>query len=594
MYNLNGKVKHLVQEFSKSSQSLPSSIPKPERSLKSSRHTTLSEPIATTRLPPGNNGGGAAGNGILEEHDDAGQISRQGGGAGHVRSFQRKDTVQQQEPKQQYQKETAVEVAQVGKTREHKPIRQGHRHRKFAREHRRAGQGIDGASSGTHMLRERPSTQERSPPVPSTPTRWEMIPSIDNASDVSRNSRRLGDVDSVVMSARNTLQRKSKSGGLASGDTERYGLSLELGIVEELSVPRVLNKSTAPSPLTIVKAKTSKVESGSGIKPFDYAFQTPAIPTRPHLAPPAQRYVEPQEHPRASETTPTSDSMSIRTIHRRSRRKSSGSLSKRSCEEGLDNPPPSPALVRERASMEGRGQYLRTKRSQLPVPQTRVIPRERPYGSLPRPNAPRMKIYDDNDWRGGSRNVLQSGMEHGDESAHPYSLMNTLDGFSMSQASWSTPSLSMKSPPFDDLPLSPPCGQFRNYILSPGDTAGQYHSLSERKIEQIRQLPHASFAEQVRLQHYNPRFSTFHKQESLSDTAPMTPGQEHHSVGSPVETKTSRKSGPGPRSPVQRSGREGVGKSIMSPSYLSELSRVMIRAGSVDIENKRYSLRQRQ
>lgn len=583
VFNLNGKVKNLAREFSKPAQSL--SNPRPPRSfgqVKKAARTIHSEPIPDQLQ----NGRGTAGNGVSQGPGRCGQVSKEGDSTGYVTSVQHTAPPKQSDPEgqlsQQYQEaaEVAVELVQDISQTTSRPTGP-----EQASDWKRveSARGVTPNSITSHFEISRIKKWSRR--MPATPIRLDdMLSRVDSPVAVSQEWNRPDPIDSVVMSARNSELRKTKSMGSSVGRYESI-LSLGLGTVEEQLVPRAPNKSTEPPPLKIVKVRKSEPVNDLGFNTFGcYGESTLAPPKVPFLAPPAQRFIEPQELAQSLQAPSISDSVSIpgRPI---SHRQPSEVLS-------VVLVPP----VKRTAKTQAGSQTL-------VMPSFSRLPGKRAYQTLSHHGVPQMKIYDDTEWMNRRYQALQKNMDQTDGNAH--APVGTLDGFSISPTSWSTQT-SPEDPPsvaettsFMHTPLSPARAPFRDYIMSPDDTAGKYHSLPKRKVELIRPLPDPFFAEQIALQQFNPRFSTFTKQESFSDASFITIDQEAPSGGPDIGPKP-RKLGPAYKSLIQRiiAREEATSRAagLMSPSYVVAglLSRALSRVNSVDMENRGYSSRRRQ
>jgi len=630
VFHLNGKVKNLVREFSKSTQSLPDpTIPRSFGQVKKVARTIQSEP-AIDQLQ---NGGGAAGDGVSQGSGGSGQVSEEGSSAGYVASVQHTDPPKQpdseDQPNQQHQgpADAAVELVQGATQAACTPTRPGYNEQDP--DLKRAGSIRSVTSTPATSYSEISRIKQWNRHMSATPIRLDdMLSRIGSPGAASQEQNRPDPIDSVLMSARNSELRKAKSMGLASSGIERYESVLSplvLETVEEQPVPRTPNKSTEPPPLKILKVRKSESAKGLGLNTFGY-YGEPTLPPPkvPFLAPPAQRFIEPQEFARSSQAPSVSDSVSIPPERSISHTRSSGSLSRKSWqnrriqarlkrgETGSQAPPSmdlvTPSIVLEppveRADTKDKSSETRERLQTLAVSPPPRLPGTRAYQTLPHKGAPRRRIYDDTEWVNHGHQALQKSM--GQTGGDAQSAVDTLDGFTLSPTSWSTPGDSPSVAETTSLihsPLSPPRAPFRSYIMSPGDTAGKYHSLPRRKIELIRPLPHPFFAEQIGLQQFNPRFSTFTKQESFSDASFVTIDQEAPSVRSeigsksPAEAKNPRRLGSAYKSPLQRIiAREDAtsrAAGLMSPSYVMAgmLSRALSRANSVDMENKRYSRR---
>ncbi|KAF8422436.1 hypothetical protein EV426DRAFT_169285 [Tirmania nivea] len=620
VFNLNGKVKNLVREFSKSTLSLPDPrLPRPFGQVKKIARAIRSEP-AFDQLQ---NGGGAAGNGVSQGSGGSGQVSEEGSNTGYVTSIQHTDSEDQ--PNQQHQEaaEATVELVQdvtQAVSRHKRP-----RYSEQSPDRKRA-ESIQSVTTSTTSHSEESRIKQWKRQISATPIRLnDILSKIDSLVAASQEQNRPNPIDSVVMSARNSELRKSKSMGLALSGIGRFESVLSpLGLetVDEQLVSRTSNKSTEPPPLKIVKVRKSEYANNPGLNTFGYYKEpTLALPKVPFLAPSAQSFVEPQEFAQSSQAPSISDSVSIRPEQSVSHRQSSGCLSRSSWQnrqikagpkrgETGSQASPSMDLVTPSIMLEQTAERADTKDKSygapggLAVPSPPRLPTTRAYRTLPNKGAPRMRIYYDTEWVNHGHQALQKNMGQTDGDVH--SAIDTVDGFPPSPTSWCT------STPLEDSlsvaettsllhsPLSPLRAPFKSYFMSPGDTAGKYHSLPRRKIELIRPLPHPFSVEQIGLQKFNPRFSTFTKQESFSDASFVTIDQEALSLRSEVGPKSLTEA-KDPRSayksPIQRiialedATSRAVG--LMSPSYVAagSLSRALGRANSVDMENKRYSRR---
>ncbi|RPB21667.1 hypothetical protein L211DRAFT_851374 [Terfezia boudieri ATCC MYA-4762] len=618
-FNLNGKVKNLVREFSKSTQSLADPRhSRPFGQVKKVARATQAEP-AIDQLQIG---GGAAGNGVSQGSGGSGQASKEGSSTGYVASVQLTDPPKQpdseDQPSQQHQEpaEAAVESVQnVTHKTASTPTRPEYNEQGLGP--KRAG-SVTSTSTTSHSKSLK--VKQWNCHTFATPIRLgDMLSTIDRPVAVFQKQNRPDSLDSVVMSARNSELRNTKSTGLALSGIERYESVLfplpllGLETAEEQPVPRTPNKSTEPPPLKIVKVRKSEYAAGSGLNTFGcYEHPPPPPPKVPFLAPPAQQFIEPQQFARSSQAPSISDSISIppeRSIfHRRS-----------SARKGWQNRriearrkrgetgsqvllPVTPSIVLK-PPVERAG----TKDKNSGARESSRLPSTRAYQTLPHKGSPRRRIYDDTGWVNHNHQALRKSMGQTRGDAH--CAIDTLDCFSLSPTSWSTATAPEDSPSvaettsFIHSPLSPPRAPSRSIIMGPDDTAGKYHPLSRRKSELIRPLPDPFFVEQIGLQQFNSRFSTFTKQESFSDASFVTIDQEAPTVRSevgpkpPAEAKDPRRLGSAYQSPVPRIlAREDVtsrAAGLMSPSYVvaEKLSRALSHANSVDMENKRYSRR---
>ncbi|KAF8433430.1 hypothetical protein BGX38DRAFT_208300 [Terfezia claveryi] len=585
-FNLNGKVKNLVREFSKSTQSLADPRPsRPFGQVKKVARAKQAEP-AFDQLQYG---GDAAGNGVSRGSGGSELVSKEGSSTGYVASVQLIDPPKQphseNQPSQQHQEpaEAAVELVQ-DVTHQTASTATRPWYEEQGLDPKRAW-SVTSTSKTSHSKTSKIKQWNRH--TFATPIRLgDTLSRIDRPVAVFQKQNRPDPLDSVVMSARNSELRNTKSTGLALSGIERYESVLfplsPLGLetAEEQPVPRTLNKSTEPPPLKIVKLRKSENAAGSGLNTFGcYEDPTPPPPKVPFLAPPAQRFIEPQQFTRSPQAPSTSDSISIppeRSIFHRQSSERKGWQNRRiesrrkRGETGSQAPPPkdlvTPSIVLEppveRAGTKDKSSGAREGFQTHAMPPSSRLPSTRAYQTLPHKGAPRMRICDDTGWMNHNHLALRKSM--GQKRGDAHSAIDTIDCFSLSPSSWSTATAPEDSPSVAETtsliysPLPPPRAPYRSYIMGPDDTAGNDHPLSRRKTELIRPLPHPFFVEQIGQQQFDPRFSTFTKQENFSDASFVTIDQEAPTVRSEVGPKPPadpRRLGSAYQSPVQRMSR---------------------------------------
>ncbi|KAI5810086.1 hypothetical protein DFH27DRAFT_538011 [Peziza echinospora] len=601
VYTPNGKVKHLVEEFSKSPRS-----PRSLTTVSTPEKPRAGKPRSSNHPVRSSHGGDSAEPGVLQEPSTSGLLSRQTDGAGLVSPVQYQGSPQQHPISEQQQYEEPQEppvglVPVVDEPAEAKPIKAEHHRTKpthrssRAREQSRArhpAPSIFYGSAATSTL-EVSRITGMSPDGEKTTNegrRHQQSPAftslsrIQNLSEIALSpSRRVGSVESVVVSARNSVLRKLRFTGLLSPpnpkpddfmdiqeETER---KVELtSDFEEDFTSRLASRSTDPPPLRIVKAKKADPVTGITHNLKHPASTAEKRPT--HLAPPPTQIYMRNHH----STDPAAPQMTVRPEHCLRRRddfipavleQSEENMSDRSGtgqgERYGEKPkyvpshfiPPSvhhdigvarlePEAVYAARNMRKRERSRANRKSQpMVMPYFLADRHEKPYKTAPRPGAPRRKIYDDVEWRKHGRFVLRGNVDDAEESERDdvsHSLYNNLDGTSASIASWSSHSAQnhrshpylMPTRPIVP-PLTPPRGQFRNYILNPEDTAGQFHTLHSDHKMKHHYAPEKSLAEELKHQRHNPRFATFHKQDPFLDEEPSKPlGRERWFIRSPA------------------------------------------------------------
>lgn len=559
VYHLNGKVKHLVQEFSKSRHKLLQSLP------------ALQPPNLGERQ----NGGDAIGGGVFQISRKARQISKEGNNTKYVSPIQYQASLQHQEPKQQHQKQTQAFVGLAKAVSEAAFQRFLPRHSGLGPAH---GQELSNKSISIYGHSRYPY---RLPTLVAIP----------------RKSNRTDSIDSVVMSARNSMLRKSKSTGQTSSVRGDSLPEVGVQLAEEHSVHQILSRGIEPlSPVHKKATMTCPVEE------LQLSFQDRTILKKSCLALLAHKCQKMGQSTRVSpisNSVPTPESLgsykqSTYQITKPSSRQSWASntqqtsilLSPEPLSSDLATPPGAINVEHQNKQERARGNEPQS----FKVPYFTKMPSKRiSYDS------PQERVYDDTGWRRGSHYVLQGNIQQKAESRP--SLLDNLDGSMLSLEPWDTPTPpeTLPSPVFP--PLTPPHGQFRNYILHPHDTAGQYPLFSSRKMELIQPLPSALSAGKLGLLPYHPCLSTLCRKDSFSDSS-ISSNQNKYST-SPASTKEGEiNSESSPKSSLKRLGRavrSGHGVPP-SPSYLGvvDIHRVLSYANSIDIENKRYASRRKQ
>ena len=286
VYDLNGKVKHLVREFSKSSPSLAVLSRSVEKIYRDPRSF---EPVALQ-----NNGGCCAVQpGVSPGPRRVGQVSGQGGDPGLVEPVQsqpaqeREDSKKRGQQKQMEEPQQAVvdlarnvdgEAITTRMPRTSRDSRGGKQ--VCPRKLQPQGAAPSCCATTTFEVLREPDAKPRD--ITDVAGRSHVLPSAMSylgqfsrmgsrgpASPVSRYN--LGSLESVVMSARNSVLRKLRlTGGGSPAPSGAVAMS-EVGdsaAVDAQGVPRNLTSSTAPPPLRIVKkARIAEGEHGQGIIP---------------------------------------------------------------------------------------------------------------------------------------------------------------------------------------------------------------------------------------------------------------------------------------------------------------------------------------
>ena len=565
VYHLNGKVKHLVQKFSKSRHTLLHPVP----ALQYHRLKSTS-----TDLDKLQNGGNAIRGGVFQISREARQVSKEGSNTKYVSPIQYQSSLQQQEPKQQHQKQVQAPVRLAKVVSEAASQRSG-----LGPAH------VQEPSTKSISTFGRSRYPHRSPTLV--------------AKSLERS--RADSIDLVVMSARNSILRKSKptnltlKPGMGGGSLPNVGAQL----TKEHPVPQILSKGTEP--LSLVRKKlivSCPVEELKlSFRACELLSREQTIPEMLHLALLAQKCQRIGQSTRlAPNPTPSPEILGIYKLPpyypAKPSSKQSWTYNTRQISLLLSPAPPSSdlAIFPGAVGVEHANMQERNEPQAFKVPYFTRVPSKRL--SLPRYDAPQ----DDNiGWMNGSHYVLQGNNRQKARSTP--TLLNNLGGSIFSWESWSTPTPPETSPSPVFLPLTPPQGQLRNYILHLNNTVGQYPPLAYRKMELIQLLPPALSAEKSRLLPYHPCFSTLSRRDSFSDSS-----NQIKFPASPASTKEREpQPEPNPKGNIKRlsravcSGHDCVSV-LPSPSYLGvvDIHRVLRYANSIDIENKRYASRRKQ